>query len=204
MTAFHNLARAAAIAVVVALGACASRPAATPAPVETRAPASSEGPVRQPEVLTAPQATAPTAPPPPVSSGPAQPMGPAGPAPGTVADFQANAGDRVFFETDRFDLSADAQAVLQRQAAWLQAFPGVQIQVAGNCDERGTREYNLALGSRRANAVRDYLVGLGVAPGRISTVSYGKERPIDPRSNPEGWAVNRNGHTQLVGGAALS
>lgn len=194
--------RAAALAALIGLGACASRPAATPAPVETRAPATAEAPVRQPEVLTAPQSTPPA--PPPAAAAPSQPMAPMGPAPGTVADFQANAGDRVFFETDRFDLTADAQAVLQRQAAWLQAFPGVQIQVAGNCDERGTREYNLALGSRRANAVRDFLVGLGVNPSRISTVSYGKERPIDPRSNPEGWAVNRNGHTQLVGGAALS
>jgi peptidoglycan-associated lipoprotein len=185
--------RAAALAALIGLGACASRPAATPAPVETRAPATGEA-VRQPEVLTAPQTTPPA--PAPSTTASSQPTAPMGPAPGTIADFQANAGDRVFFETDRFDLSAEA--------AWLQAYPGVQIMVAGNCDERGTREYNLALGSRRANAVRDYLVGLGVNPSRISTVSYGKERPIDPRSNPEGWAVNRNGHTQLVGGAALS
>lgn len=190
--------RAAALAALIGLGACASRPAATPAPVETRAPATGEA-VRQPEVLTAPQTTPPA--PAPSTTASSQPTAPMGPAPGTIADFQANAGDRVFFETDRFDLSADAQAVLQRQAAWLQAYPGVQIMVAGNCDERGTREYNLALGARRASAARDYLVSLGVAGDRISTISYGKERPIDPMSSESAWSRNRNAHSALVSGA---
>ena len=90
---------------------------------------------------------------------------------------------------------------LSEQAAWLQSYSDVKVQIAGNCDERGTREYNLALGARRANAVKDYLVGLGVDPSRITTISYGKERPIDPRSNEEAWALNRNAHTVIVSGA---
>jgi len=126
---------------------------------------------------------------------------PQGPVPGSVEDFRVSVGDRVFFGYDRFDLSAEARSVLERQAAWLRQYPNVRILVAGNADERGTREYNLALGARRAAAVRDYLVSLGVAANRTETVSYGKERPLDPRTNEEAWSVNRNGHTQIVSGA---
>ena len=126
---------------------------------------------------------------------------PQGPVPGSVEDFRVSVGDRVFFGYDRFDLSAEARSVLERQAAWLRQYPNVRILVAGNCDERGTREYNLALGARRAAAVRDYLSSLGVAQGRMETVSYGKERPLDARANEEAWSVNRNGHTQIVSGA---
>jgi len=96
------------------------------------------------------------------------------------------------------------RAVLQRQAAWLQSYPAVRILVAGNCDERGTREYNLALGERRASTVRDYLVGLGVDQSRIDTVSYGKERPIDGGTDDAAWSKNRNGFTQIVSGARNS
>jgi len=126
---------------------------------------------------------------------------PQGPVPGSVEDFRVSVGDRVFFGYDRFDLSAEARSVLERQAAWLRQYPNVRILVAGNADERGTREYNLALGARRAAAVRDYLVSLGVPTNRTETVSYGKERPLDPRTNEEAWSVNRNGHTQIVSGA---
>jgi peptidoglycan-associated lipoprotein len=126
---------------------------------------------------------------------------PSGPTPGSVEDFRVSVGDRVFFGYDRFDLSAEARSVLERQAAWLRQYPNVRILVAGNCDERGTREYNLALGARRAAAARDYLVSLGVAQDRVETVSYGKERPLDARANEEAWSVNRNAHTNIVSGA---
>lgn len=126
---------------------------------------------------------------------------PRGPVPGSVEDFRVSVGDRVFFGYDRFDLTPEARQVLERQAAWLRQYPNVRILVAGNCDERGTREYNLALGARRAAAARDYLVSLGVAANRLETVSYGKERPLDARSNEEAWSVNRNAHSQIVSGA---
>jgi peptidoglycan-associated lipoprotein len=126
---------------------------------------------------------------------------PQGPVAGSAEDFRVSVGDRIFFGYDRFDLTAEGRAVLERQAAWLRQYPAVRVMIAGNCDERGTRDYNLALGSRRAAAVRDYLAGLGVAADRLETVSYGKERPLDPRSNEEAWSVNRNGHTQIVSGA---
>ena len=126
---------------------------------------------------------------------------PRGPAPGSAEDFRVSVGDRVFFGYDRFDLTPEARSVLERQAAWLQRYPNVRVLVAGNADERGTREYNLALGARRAAAAKDYLVSLGVSAGRLETVSYGKERPLDPRSNEEAWSVNRNAHTQIVSGA---
>jgi peptidoglycan-associated lipoprotein len=129
------------------------------------------------------------------------PQAPSGPTAGSIEDFRVSVGDRVFFGYDRFDLSPEARAILERQAAWLRQYPNVRLLVAGNCDERGTREYNLALGARRAAAVRDYLVGLGVAANRMETVSYGKERPLDPRANEEAWSVNRNGHSQIVSGA---
>ncbi len=134
-------------------------------------------------------------------TGPVQPEAPRGPVPGSVEDFRVSVGDRVFFGLDRSDLSAEARQILERQAAWLQRYPNVQLLVAGNCDERGTREYNLALGARRAAAARDYLVSLGVSGARLQTVSYGKERPLDPRSNEEAWSVNRNAHAQIVSGA---
>ena len=126
---------------------------------------------------------------------------PSGPIAGSDEDFRVSVGDRVFFGYDRFDLTPEARSVLERQAAWLRQYPDTRILVAGNCDERGTREYNLALGARRAAAARDYLVSLGVASTRVETASYGKERPLDPRANEEAWSVNRNAHTQIVSGA---
>lgn len=114
---------------------------------------------------------------------------------GLAADFAAQAGDRVYFALDSHDLSDDARAVLDAQAQWLGRHPEATILLAGNADERGTREYNLALGARRANAVRDYLGRRGVSVGRLQTISYGKERPVDARSSEDGWAVNRNAQT---------
>lgn len=127
-----------------------------------------------------------------------------GPLAGSLEDFQVNVGDRVYFDLDEYVLTTDARSALRRQAAWLEAYDGVNILVAGNCDERGTREYNLALGERRANVVKDYLVSLGVDPARIETISYGKEQPIAEGSNEQAWALNRNGFTQIVSGAASS
>ena len=126
---------------------------------------------------------------------------PRGPVPGSIEDFRVSVGDRVYFGYDRYDLTPEARAILDRQAAWLRQYPNVRVLIAGNCDERGTREYNLALGARRAAAARDYLASLGISGDRMATVSYGKERPVDPRSNEQAWSVNRNANTQIVSGA---
>jgi peptidoglycan-associated lipoprotein len=118
-------------------------------------------------------------------------------APGSEEDLVQSAGDRVFFDTDRNTLTAQATATLDRQSAWLQQYPQVNVWVAGNCDDRGTEEYNLGLGQRRAAADRDYLVAHGINRGRIETISYGKSRPIDAASTPEAWAQNRNAITSV-------
>lgn len=120
-----------------------------------------------------------------------------GAIPGSQQDLVANVGDRVFFAYDQSSLSSEARATLDRQAAWLQRYPQVTIQMAGNCDERGTAEYNLALGQRRANAARDYLVAHGVSSSRITTISYGKERPVAVGSDEQAYAQNRNATTSV-------
>src|SRR5499426_4893952 len=101
-------------------------------------------------------------------------------APGSVEEFQVNVGDRVFFDYDSYEIRPDAQDTLRKQGAWLQQYRQYTVTIEGHCDERGTREYNLALGERRANAVKNYLVALGVDANRIQTISYGKERPENP------------------------
>ena len=121
----------------------------------------------------------------------------AGPAPGSQEDLVRNVGDRVFFEYDRSVLQADGRSTLDRQAAWLKQYAANNVQVAGNCDERGTEEYNIALGQRRANSARDYLVAAGVAGSRITTVSYGKDRPSALGSDEQAWAQNRNAITSV-------
>ena len=121
-----------------------------------------------------------------------------GPEKGSPEDFQQNAGNRVFFGYNQYNLTNEAQAVLARQAAWLKEYPETRLRLVGSADERGTREYNLALGARRANAAKAYLVGLGVDASRVSTMSVGKERPIDTRSTPDAWAQNRNATTVLT------
>ncbi len=173
------------------LAACASTPEPVPDPtpvVETPAPA--PAPVVTP-TNPVDQNTLP----------PVQQY--SGPVPGTAADFLYTTGGdaRVYFGYDQYDLSPDAMNSLRLQANWLQRYPNVNVIVEGNADERGTREYNLALGARRAESVKGYLVSLGIAPNRLTTVSYGKERPIDGRSNEEGWAKNRNSHTSIMSGA---
>jgi len=100
----------------------------------------------------------------------------------------------IFFDTDRYDLKPEAREILARNSSWLQQFQSVRILVEGHCDERNTREYNLALGERRANAVRDYLVFLGIAPNRVRTISYGEERPFALGHDESAWRLNRRSH----------
>jgi peptidoglycan-associated lipoprotein len=179
----RTLARLALVGVAsVSLAACAKK-------------AKPEFPVSPPP----PAATQPQTPLPPGPSGVDQQ--PTGAVPGSTQDFVVNVGDRVYFDTDSHDIRSDAGPILDAQSNWLRRYPNVRVRIEGNADERGTREYNLALGARRANSVRDYLVSHGVTSDRISTISFGKEQPIDPGSGEEAWQKNRNGHTAIVSGA---
>ena len=121
--------------------------------------------------------------------------------PGSAEDFRVNVGDTVHFAVNQYNVEDSDKAVLGRQAAWLAKYPSVRVTIEGHADERGTREYNLALGARRANAVKEYLVSQGVSTGRVETISYGKERPICTDSNEACWAQNRRGVTTITGGA---
>ena len=118
--------------------------------------------------------------------------------PGTQEDMVVNVGDRVFFGFDKSDLTTEAQATLNRQAAWLKKYATAKVTIEGHCDERGTREYNLALGERRATAAKNYLVAAGIDASRVSTVSYGKERPAVVGSNEAAWAQNRRDVTVVA------
>ena len=129
---------------------------------------------------------------PPETSAPA-----AGFVAGSVDDFLKNVGDRVFFDFDKSNLREDAKATLDKQIAWLKKYPNWSITVEGHCDERGTREYNLALGERRANSVKQYMAANGIPASRLKTISYGKERPAVQGSNEAAWAQNRRGVTVL-------
>lgn len=113
------------------------------------------------------------------------------PRPGSQEELNATVGDRVFFDFDRYNLSAEARSTVGSWAAWMKQHQNVSLKIEGHADERGTREYNLALGARRANAVKDYLTALGVAGSRVQTVSFGKERPAVLGSNDSAWAQNR-------------
>ncbi|MEQ9607062.1 MAG: peptidoglycan-associated lipoprotein Pal [Kiloniellaceae bacterium] len=115
------------------------------------------------------------------------------PAPGSQEDLTVEVGDRVFFDYDMYNIRADQRGTVEALAAWLDTNPSVTLSIEGHADERGTREYNLALGERRANSVRDYLVALGINPARLSTVSFGEERPAVLGSNESAWAQNRRG-----------
>jgi len=158
-------------AALIGLAGCAKKP---PAQLPPAPPA---------------QTTAPTPPPPPSDVGNAV-------VPGSRADFLNQAGsDTVHFATDSSDLDGEATAILTKQAAWLQKFPNVRVTLEGHCDERGTREYNLALGDRRANSAKNFLVNAGVDAVRISVISYGKERPVATGSDEESWAQNRRAVT---------
>jgi peptidoglycan-associated lipoprotein len=164
---------------VTAMAACAPR-----RPVEGAVPTAP----------TAPQyPTAPTAP---VTGTPVGAV-----VPGSEQDFVVNVGDRVYFDLNMYQIRPEAFARLDAQAQWLQRYPQVTVRIEGNADERGTREYNLALAARRAESVRNYLVDRGIPAGRIDTISYGKERPIAEGSNEAAWARNRNAHTAIVSGA---
>ena len=114
-----------------------------------------------------------------------------GPEPGSQADLVANVGDRVFFEFDEFSLESEAREGVERWAAWLKTYPAVSVTLEGHADERGTREYNLALGERRANAAREYMVSIGLDPNRLRIVSFGKERPAVAGSIDSAYAQNR-------------
>ena len=177
MVTFRFPLRAMTIAGLCLLAACAHKPPATqPPPVEAPPPTA--------------QSTAP------VTTESSSVM------PGSAEDLRVNVGDTVHFDYDRYEVRDEERNTLQRQAQWLQKYPQVRVTIEGHCDERGTREYNLALGARRANAVKEYLVSQGVSTGRIETVSYGKERPICTESNESCWAQNRRGVTVLTGGVS--
>ena len=115
--------------------------------------------------------------------------------PGSQEDLIVNVGDRVFFNYDSAELDTDAQELLQDQVAWLKQYSDVSVIIEGHCDERGTREYNLALGEKRAQSVKNYLINLGISADRVSTISYGKERPAVVGSNDGAWAQNRRSVT---------
>jgi peptidoglycan-associated lipoprotein len=151
------------VAAVALLGACSSDDNATKAGATTAAPAAPTAPAK------------------------------AGVVPGSQADFVANVGDRVFFDFDKYSLKPEAKDQLAKWVAFLKKYPSDQLVVEGHADERGTREYNLALGERRANSIKDYLVSQGVQATRLKVISYGKERPAVLGSNEAAWAQNRRG-----------
>jgi peptidoglycan-associated lipoprotein len=142
----------------------------------------------------------PPAPTTPTTPGQTTPQQPTGPIPGSQAHFrQVMAGqDTIYFDTDRYNIDSDDAARLRTQAQYLQQYPQVRATIEGHCDERGTREYNLALGERRANAAKNYLVSLGISADRLSTISYGKERPVATASNESAWAQNRRAVTIVL------
>ena len=125
-----------------------------------------------------------------------------GVVPGSQEDFLASVGamgDRIFFDLDQYNVDAQDQATLQSQAQWLARNPAVRVTLEGHADERGTRDYNIALGERRANAAKNYLASIGVDPSRIDVISYGKERPAALGSTEEAWAQNRRAVTVVIG-----
>src|SRR6516162_3013282 len=148
-------------------------------------------------LLAACSSPPPEAPPagPPGGAGGAGGIGSSNIVPGSQQDLEASAGDRIFFSFDRSDISPEAREILTRQADWLRRYPNVTVTIEGHCDERGTREYNLALGERRAQAAKNVLVASGIPASRISTISYGKERPAVVGSTEEAYAQNRRAVT---------
>ena len=113
--------------------------------------------------------------------------------PGSQEDLVANVGDRVFFDFDKSDLKPEARRTIERWAAWLKQYPNTTVTIEGHCDERGTREYNIALGERRASSAKNFLTSLGIDARRVATISYGKERPAVVGSNEAAWSQNRRG-----------
>jgi len=176
MMSMSNKSRLVAMSAVLVLAGCTSKP--KPAP---------EAP-----------------PPPPAPSSAVQGQVESTVVPGSVQDFRVNVGDTVHFDYDKYAITSEDRDILQRQAAWLQKYSQVRVSIEGHCDERGTREFNLALGARRANAVKEYLVSLGVSSARVGTISYGKERPMCTESSESCWSQNRRGVTTITSGAATS
>ena len=146
-------------------------------------------------LLLAACSSPPPEPPPPGPPGPPGGTGSRNIVPGSQQDLEASAGDRIFFAFDRSDISPEARETLSRQADWLRRYPNVNVTIEGHCDERGTREYNLALGERRAQAAKNVLAASGIPASRISTISYGKERPAVVGSTEEAYAQNRRAVT---------
>ena len=173
MTRFSRSLKFACLSAALILGACTHKQEA----VNTAPPPSAPPPMSQPAPVTSSI------------------------IPGSADDFRVNVGDTVHFAVNQYNIEDSDKEVLGRQAAWLSKYPSVRISVEGHCDERGTREYNRALGARRANAVKEYLVSQGVSAGRLETISYGKERPICTDSNEACWAQNRRGVSTITGGA---
>ena len=142
--------------------------------------------------------------PPAPGEAPSQPTGPTGPSggavtPGSSEDFKRSVtSDTVNFGLDMYDIDATARGILDSQVVWLQRYPNVRVTIEGHADERGTREYNLALGDRRANSAKNYLVARGVSPSRLTTISYGKERPLALGSDEESYAQNRRAVTVVL------
>ena len=179
MTRFSTSLKLMAAAALIAVAGCTTKPPGNTAPPPVEAP-------------TSPSDIAP------VTSQSSNII------PGSAEDLRVNVGDTVHFGYDRYELRDEDRNILQRQASWLQKYAQVRVTVEGHCDERGTREYNLALGARRANAVKEYLVSLGVSSGRLETISYGKERPVCTQSSEDCYAQNRRGVTVVGSGGASS
>lgn len=137
----------------------------------------------------------PAAPPPPPPSPPPPPPGPSI----SQQAFQEFQNQDIYFDFDKYDLRTDARTTLDRKASFLNQNSSVRVQIEGHTDERGTNEYNLALGERRANAAKQYLTTAGISAGRLSTISYGEERPLDPGHNEAAWARNRRDHFVITG-----
>jgi peptidoglycan-associated lipoprotein len=174
MKTFSSTFKFAALAAALLLGACTHK---------------------QEAVNTAPPPAAPPAPP---MAAPVQ----SGIMAGSAQDFKVNVGDTVHFGLNQYNIEDGDKGTLSKQAAWLTRYPSVRLTVEGHADERGTREFNLALGARRANAVKEFLVAQGIAAGRLETVSYGKERPVCSESGEDCWSQNRRGVSVITGGAS--
>jgi peptidoglycan-associated lipoprotein len=161
--------------------ACASNPKPEPTP---------PAPVQA--AVVAPPRPAPVAP------TPVAPPAPIGPASGSKADFAAKSTDRVYFDYDQYSLDDSDKRSLATQVSWLRQFPTTRVEIQGHADERGTREYNIALGARRADAVASYLKSQGVDARRIQTVSFGKDKPLDQGHDEAAWSRNRNAYTNVI------
>ncbi len=164
----------------LAIAACASNPPPEPPPTPV-----ASAPVIAPPVQ--PPAQPPRVTPP-----------PSGPSAGSKADFAVKSTDRVYFDYDAYNLDTDDQRSLTSQIAWLKQFPSTRVEVQGHADERGTRDYNIALGERRAQSVKSFLVAQGIADSRIQTISFGKDKPLDMGHDEAAWSRNRNAYTNVI------